>query len=340
MLVNTRVRVKQYKTKLSDWGFKHNLKTTDAAHILRLLNQAKTEGLPEVVMWAFQPKTREDIANFIRRQSTLNDEAHLLSKISDEDKTPHYIKLAGIDVLSSPTNNIPEEETLDYVSPRDTHPIPNDDVVSAGPSSIRLPLQHEQCFSAFGEHEEPELLWTISDSQDGKASKQDPYTDFSGDAVVFTSLSSEPTRARPESGKYSWPTFESTSPVVHGTQWTTRPMTRTRMRNTSTLFNIGTYNTETAPLSKQVAPGQSRSSLSDRSAQIEVEFTIKCICGSPDDDGSTVYCPSCDTWQHIGCYYYGKEVPEEHICTDCLPQDLDAEKATERQRARRKTNRA
>lgn len=76
-------------------------------------------------------------------------------------------------------------------------------------------------------------------------------------------------------------------------------------------------------------------SLSDTNLQDEEEYTIKCICIYADDDGNTVYCPKCDTWQHIECYYHGKRVPEEHFCADCFPRDLDAKKATERQRRRR-----
>ncbi|KIW32080.1 hypothetical protein, variant [Cladophialophora immunda] len=76
-------------------------------------------------------------------------------------------------------------------------------------------------------------------------------------------------------------------------------------------------------------------SLSDTNAQDEEEYTIKCICIYADDDGNTVYCPKCDTWQHIECYYHGKKVPEEHFCADCFPRDLDVKKATERQRRHR-----
>lgn len=67
----------------------------------------------------------------------------------------------------------------------------------------------------------------------------------------------------------------------------------------------------------------------------EGKYTIKCICIYRDDDGSTVYCPKCDTWQHIECYYHDEEVPEEHLCVDCVPRDLDGRKATERQRRAR-----
>ncbi|EXJ81112.1 hypothetical protein A1O3_07400 [Capronia epimyces CBS 606.96] len=76
-------------------------------------------------------------------------------------------------------------------------------------------------------------------------------------------------------------------------------------------------------------------SLSDTNLQDEEEYTIKCICIYADDDGNTVYCPKCDTWQHIECYYHGKKVPEEHFCADCFPRDLDAKKATDRQRRHR-----
>lgn len=67
----------------------------------------------------------------------------------------------------------------------------------------------------------------------------------------------------------------------------------------------------------------------------EEEYTIKCICGYADDDGNTVYCEKCDTWQHIECYYPSKKVPEEHFCADCLPRDVDAKRAAERQRRHR-----
>ncbi|RMD42997.1 hypothetical protein DV735_g2080, partial [Chaetothyriales sp. CBS 134920] len=81
---------------------------------------------------------------------------------------------------------------------------------------------------------------------------------------------------------------------------------------------------------------QPNGALSDNNGQEEEEYTIKCICSYLDDDGNTVYCPKCDTWQHIECYYPSKKVPEEHYCADCLPRDnLDAKRATERQRRRR-----
>ena len=78
----------------------------------------------------------------------------------------------------------------------------------------------------------------------------------------------------------------------------------------------------------------------------EVEdYIIKCICGFREDDGNTVYCDPCDTWQHTECYYIDKHgnVPTkeeleviDHFCADCQPRSLNAKAAIERQRIRRK----
>jgi len=71
----------------------------------------------------------------------------------------------------------------------------------------------------------------------------------------------------------------------------------------------------------------------------EEPYTIKCICGYADDDGNTIYCEKCDTWQHIECYYphnVEDAVREDfaHACVDCEPRSVDRQQATERQRAR------
>lgn len=71
----------------------------------------------------------------------------------------------------------------------------------------------------------------------------------------------------------------------------------------------------------------------------EEDYTIKCICGYDEDDGRTIYCESCDTWQHVECYYHRKDVPgeeEDHTCIDCDPgKVVDVRRATDRQRRRR-----
>lgn len=79
-------------------------------------------------------------------------------------------------------------------------------------------------------------------------------------------------------------------------------------------------------------------SQTDTELQVDEEepYTIKCICGFTDDDGNTVLCEQCNTWQHIDCYYYPENnVPDLHHCADCLPRLLDAVSAQQRQRKRR-----
>ena len=74
------------------------------------------------------------------------------------------------------------------------------------------------------------------------------------------------------------------------------------------------------------------------------DYTIKCICGFNEDDGNTVYCENCDTWQHTECYYIDENgvVPtnddlktKEHFCADCRERPLDRDGAIARQRDRR-----
>ena len=67
---------------------------------------------------------------------------------------------------------------------------------------------------------------------------------------------------------------------------------------------------------------------------------ITCICGFRDDDGCSVACDSCNTWQHQQCYfpeYKNQFLPDnlEHFCVECKPRPLDAAVAKARQIARR-----
>ena len=80
--------------------------------------------------------------------------------------------------------------------------------------------------------------------------------------------------------------------------------------------------------------------LPTRIPEEEEDYTIKCICGFHDDDGNTVLCEHCETWQHTECYYFEDgEVLDvtdvEHYCADCKPRRLDARSATDRQTMRR-----
>ena len=108
------------------------------------------------------------------------------------------------------------------------------------------------------------------------------------------------------------------------------------MTDSSSLFNTNStvYPFPVTALSVQHSP-LLNGTVSNANLAEEEEYTIKCICGYADDDGSTVYCEKCDTWQHIECYYPSKKVPEEHFCSDCLPRDVDAKRAAERQRRHR-----
>ncbi|THC97775.1 hypothetical protein EYZ11_002757 [Aspergillus tanneri] len=88
-------------------------------------------------------------------------------------------------------------------------------------------------------------------------------------------------------------------------------------------------NPVTVPLNSPAING----AVSDSAAPEEEEpYTIKCICAFEDDDGNTVFCEGCETWQHIECYYHGQDVPDVHNCVDCEPRPLDGRRATERQR--------
>jgi hypothetical protein len=73
----------------------------------------------------------------------------------------------------------------------------------------------------------------------------------------------------------------------------------------------------------------------------EEPYTIKCICGFSDDDGNTVLCEKCDTWQHIACYYASAQhVPDVHDCRDCAPRYLDSRGAKRRQQKQRESKHA
>lgn len=61
------------------------------------------------------------------------------------------------------------------------------------------------------------------------------------------------------------------------------------------------------------------------------EYVIKCVCANEEDDGNTVLCEGCDTWQHINCYYrYPEKVADVHNCTDCVPRIIKAQKVLRR----------
>ncbi|KAL8753620.1 MAG: hypothetical protein Q9199_004924 [Rusavskia elegans] len=69
----------------------------------------------------------------------------------------------------------------------------------------------------------------------------------------------------------------------------------------------------------------------------EANYVIKCICGFHDDDGNTIQCGDCDTWQHIECYYptdSWRLTVIDHSCLNCVHRQLNVRGAMERQRLR------
>ena len=80
----------------------------------------------------------------------------------------------------------------------------------------------------------------------------------------------------------------------------------------------------------------------DSPVEEEEDYTIKCFCSFQVDDGNTVYCDRCETWQHIECYYFQDfqdgQPPDikkiVHSCIDCDPRPYDKKGATERQKER------
>jgi hypothetical protein len=94
------------------WGLRHKLTRRDAAFILRLLNKARSEGLEEVVLFSGAVQRREDIARYISRSDSLDDENHLLACITDNDSTPLYIKLRATEGESRLPNTPQPSPTL------------------------------------------------------------------------------------------------------------------------------------------------------------------------------------------------------------------------------------
>ena len=101
-------------------------------------------------------------------------------------------------------------------------------------------------------------------------------------------------------------------------------------------------NTHTAPFLDAITGSIHRSTADanpsptlQQAPEEDEPYTIKCICGFAEDDGNTVFCEACETWQHIECYYSQKKVPDVHNCIDCVPRSIDTRSANERQRRRK-----
>lgn len=91
---------------------------------------------------------------------------------------------------------------------------------------------------------------------------------------------------------------------------------------------VRTFSLLDKPLFKEEATPEAEHKEDDNSA-------IQCICNFPKDNGTTIFCEICKTWQHITCYYPGRETealqPEfKHSCAECEPRDLDRQDAFRR----------
>ena len=80
-------------------------------------------------------------------------------------------------------------------------------------------------------------------------------------------------------------------------------------------------------LNAELATDEYSSTLLSHPQQAE-EYVINCVCGFSEDDGNTVQCDSCETWQHTECYYLDKHgnvptkeelVAMDHFCVRCRP---------------------
>ncbi|KAK4247363.1 hypothetical protein C7999DRAFT_32236 [Corynascus novoguineensis] len=82
-------------------------------------------------------------------------------------------------------------------------------------------------------------------------------------------------------------------------------------------------------------PAVSHEELLPVDTEDEEPYIIKCICNFTEDDGNTIYCETCDTWQHIHCYYPNNvgdalKLDFAHSCVECKPRVLNREQAVSR----------
>lgn len=109
--------------------------------------------------------------------------------------------------------------------------------------------------------------------------------------------------------------------------------------------SIGPYDMESRDMTPEVSSDEEpimasegaryQPHVTSDSVDEEEQSTVKCICGFNDDDGNTVLCEKCDTWQHIVCFYESAQhVPDVHECADCAPRPVNIYRAADLQRRR------
>ncbi|KAI5854253.1 hypothetical protein BZA05DRAFT_467780 [Tricharina praecox] len=64
---------------------------------------------------------------------------------------------------------------------------------------------------------------------------------------------------------------------------------------------------------------------------------IRCICECNEDDGYTVCCDKCGTWQHVACMQLSEDdIPSNYLCNNCSPRAVETRRARELQKQRRR----
>jgi hypothetical protein len=107
-------------------------------------------------------------------------------------------------------------------------------------------------------------------------------------------------------------------------------------------LSISTQSAAPIPTSFNTTPLTSAHDAHTVSESVDEEpYTIKCICNFDEDDGNTIYCETCDTWQHIECFYPGRVADAsradfDHSCADCKPRSLDRRHAIDHQQNRQR----
>ena len=64
---------------------------------------------------------------------------------------------------------------------------------------------------------------------------------------------------------------------------------------------------------------------------------IRCICECNEDDGYTVCCDKCGTWQHVACMQLSEDdIPSNYLCNNCSPRPVGTRRARDLQKQRRR----
>src|SRR5271155_3581836 len=119
----------QWKKQLARFGIRRNLNITDAAHILRLFNEADARGVSRIVTWYGKEKTKEQISSYITKSGKFESKDDLLAYIDESDPTPPHISFRDIYPVQTQARNfelqlIPEATAPPWLFPHTQTPQP------------------------------------------------------------------------------------------------------------------------------------------------------------------------------------------------------------------------